>query len=331
MAIAGRYAANRSERQKLTAIWAGKANLQRLGKVQIAWHLYLQALRGMFLSPMTSLLTLATIAISLSLFAGFVLVLENVRDLISASEMSLSVSVYVRDDAPEANIKELADRLRREAGVTGVVFRSKEQALRDFRKSLGDRSQVLDGLEGQNPLPASYEVRFASGNSSAEYFDQFAKRFSNDAVIEDIQYSAGSIAQLKALMSAFRTGGLVAVIFMLVMTGFIISNTIRLGLFSHRDEIEIMQLVGATPGFIRAPYVLEGSVQGGIGALLGVIILFGFYSLFRDVVVGSPILSLLFPELHYLSLRTIVFIVLLGVAVGMAGSYLAVRRFIRSD
>ena len=318
-----------TERRKLADLWAERDRLPKLSKVRTAWLLYLQALRSMLLSPMTSLLTMATIAISLSLFSGFVLILTNIRDLITASEGALSISVYLRDGAPQSAVDQLLQKIRSESGANVVTFRSKQEALKSFRDSLAERASVLDGLESENPLPASFEVRFGEGASTTELFDHFAEKFSHDPIVEDIQYSAGSLSQLRALVGAFKTGGLVAVLFMLLMTGFIISNTIRLGLFSHRDEIDIMQLVGATPAFIKAPYVIEGCVQGGIGALLGVAILFGFYSLVRDVVTGSPILSLLFPGLHFLSLNLIVLIAFLGIIVGITGSYLAVRRFIK--
>ena len=117
-------------------------------------------------------------------------------------------------------------------------------------------------------------------------------------------------------------------IFLLVITGFIIANTIKLALYSHRTEVEIMQLVGAQRAAIYAPYMLEGLVQGVVGALLGLTLVFCVYLFLHDALTKTDLIQFVFPAFSFLSLKAAVFMVISGALVGMCGSFLAVRRFL---
>jgi cell division transport system permease protein len=122
--------------------------------------------------------------------------------------------------------------------------------------------------------------------------------------------------------------GVVGIVFLFVIAGFIIANTIKLALYNHRMEIEIMQLVGARRGSIYAPYLLEGLVQGVLGASIGTLGVFIVYLVLRSVLSKAEVLSMLVPSFTFIPLTQIAVVVLAGAIVGVGGSYLAVRRYL---
>jgi cell division transport system permease protein len=136
------------------------------------------------------------------------------------------------------------------------------------------------------------------------------------------------IQQLRRILRIVELAGLIGVVFILGITGFIIANTIKLALYNHRMEIEIMELVGARRGSIYAPYMLEGLGQGVLGALIGIGFVFSVYLLISNSMAQSELLQMVFPAFHFLPVNILGGIVLAGAMVGMGGSFLAVRRFL---
>ena len=125
-----------------------------------------------------------------------------------------------------------------------------------------------------------------------------------------------------------EVGGGIGMIFLLVITGFIIANTIKLALYNHRMEIEIMELVGSRRGAIYAPYMLEGLGQGIVGAAVGIGIVFLVFLLINSTMAKSEFLQMLFSSFQFLPVSVLLYILVAGAGVGMSGSFLAVRRFL---
>ena len=146
--------------------------------------------------------------------------------------------------------------------------------------------------------------------------------------MELAQYSAGVINQLGALISALQVGGTIAILIMVVLISCIIANTIKLALFSRNDELQIMKLVGATSSFIRIPCLIEGSLQGLLGAVIGIFCLYLSYLGLNGLLEDSDVLRVVFPELHFLSAAGFLLVLSVGVLVGILGSYFAVRPFL---
>ncbi len=310
----------------LVSLWNEGQVLPKLTRWGILFQHYLQAWRGLLVSPLTSLITIATIAASLLLFGGFVLFLENARELLLGSEATYKVSVYLKDSADSMAIEKLQALMESEPTVAHVTLLTKEQALADFRKTLGDYSSVLEGVESQNPLPASLEVVFRQGDFTEQSISDFRAKFGRAQEIDQIQYSEGAISQVVSFMRLLRSAGVFAILFMFLMTGFIIANTIKLALYSHRDEIQIMRLVGAHEWTVKAPFLIEGCLQGVLGGGLSVVVLFAAYAGLKSIVVSSSILTYFIPHFHFLSISAVVLVVFTGIGVGIAGSFFAVRR-----
>lgn len=311
----------------LKAIWESASGLPKLSRGGMFQHLAGRALSNVARAPLTSLVTTITIAIALFVLAAFILVVENVRHSVVSTQQDLITSLYLKDEASEAAARQLVQEISQRSEVESARLITKDAALKQFRSALGEQSFLLEGLEQSNPLPLTIEVRFRAQTSASETFESFAAHFRPHPLVEYVQYSQGLMRQVAAVVHAVRWGGAFAILLMLVVTGFIISNTIKLALYSHREEIEIMRLVGATDWFVRAPYMIEGVLQGLLGGLVGLIVLYCSFLGLRSLLLQSQLLKLVLPDLVFLSWPWCLTVLITGVVVGLGGSFLSVRRF----
>jgi cell division transport system permease protein len=316
--------AHRQTQFGLTQIWARGEKLPRLSRRAFCGHVLRRSFEGVRYSPLTSLVTVATIALCFSLFSSFLLVVENVRDALKGSQGELLLSIYLREKAPIERVELLIESLRALPQVEAVELRSKADALASFRQMLGQHAIVLDGLDSDNPLPASLEVRMKS-DTSLDFFRRLALEQEQSAIVEQVHYSEIILEQLSALLRLFRLGGGLAMMFMFLMTGLIVANTIRLALYSHRVEIDIMRLVGATPWFIRGPFLLEGALQGLLGGAISILFVFLFFRLSQRVLTEVGLVGNLVSQVSFLSPLAIGLVATSAVLVGAIGSFVAVR------
>lgn len=312
----------------MVRIWAEGGNLPRLSPWGMLYQLFCQAVRSILITPVVSIVTVITIALALFLFAVFILFMQNIGDFLSSSQSEHTLNLYLRDDASRQEIDLLMRDLKALPQIQSVLYRDKASALEEFRQALGDQADVLQGLDTQNPLPASIEVSFLRSESYQGLIESVAEKFSERAAVEHAQYSAGVISQLGVLIGALKVGGTAAILVMIVLISCIISNTIKLALYSRNDELQIMKLVGATGSFIRTPCLIEGSLQGLAGALLGILALFLSFLGLTRMLEDSDVLRVIFPQLHFLSASGFCLVGSVGILVGIFGSYFAVRPFL---
>jgi cell division transport system permease protein len=310
----------------LSGLWEDLALLPHQSSYEVFIHHVRQAWHNVLLSPVTSIVTVTTIAIALFLFSASILTMINVRGVLEQKQTDLTMSVFVRDGAVEDDIRTLNKEITALPEIGSVRFQTKGEALAEFSKSLGADSSVLAGLERDNPSPASFEIRFKARPGVEESFRRIEAQISKNPAVEKVSYSQGILARFDSLLRMFTIGAIVAVLCVLFITGFIIANTIKLALYAHRVEVEIMQLVGATPSFIRAPYLLEGFFQGVLGASLGLAALSVVHAIITSIVKDSEVLSLVVPTVHFLSPLSVCFVFALGIGVGVFGSFFALRK-----
>ncbi len=309
----------------LAGIWNdGQGLLPQTGSQRFFYHLS-AALRGMRRSPLTTVLTLLTTAIVFSLIGFFLLVAENLGIAVEQGSRTVTVSVYLDDKANSGDLDRLTRVLKGVADVTSVRFISKNDALEEFRVSLGADQSLLDGLEGQNPLPASFEVQFASDPQVG--YQSLKRELASDRIVSSLQFNESLARQMSVLSDTLRARGRYVVVVVLILAAFIIGNTLTLSLHAHRDEIEIMKLVGAHRSFIRGPYLVEGMAQGGFGSFLGVVVVYALYSGIFSMNQSNPFIALALAHLQFLSFFSMCLIILCGVAVGYVGSRIAVGRY----
>ena len=271
-------------------------------------------------------LSTGTICISLLLFGAFVLISANFTNWVQSWEGSLSLSVYLENGTNEAEKEEIRKAIEALHGAQITAYISKDKAMRDLAETLGSQAGFLEGLT-RNPLPASYEVVFRNGDLSREELKEIKDSLETVHGVDEVQYSEQWLEQIEGFVSIIRILGLVVGGLLCVAVLFIVTNTIKLAIYSRRDEIEIYKLVGATDWFVKTPFLIEGAIQGILGAGIALSVLFMAYSLFTVRTIqlfGLPVMDVIF-----LNNAQCVLIAFLGLVLGLLGSFVAIGRFFR--
>lgn len=276
-------------------------------------------------SKAVNMLALLTLVAALFVAALVMLVVTNIERRVLALRDDVKVEIYLQDDHEESARRALVERLRSRENVQRVEYVDKQEALRRYRDWAADLAELVNELDA-NPLPASVEVFLVPGAGSGDTAAAIAASLEGNPAVEEVRFNVDWLQRLEGLLALARVGGgsLIALVFVAVV--FVMGGVLRLAVYARREEIEIMQLVGATPAFIRGPYLVAGAVQGLVASLVALIMLevvrsTGSASASRsavalvDLLCGRPLTGSMTGLL-----------VLLGLLVGVAGSYVSVRR-----
>jgi cell division transport system permease protein len=273
-------------------------------------------------SAVMTLTTISTVSVSLMILGSFLLFFENMNLLLRNLQSQLHVNFYLQDNIPENDLRTLITTLKSDPRIRDFEIISKEKSLLELKEELGPDAKLLENLP-VNPLPNTVAIFL----NPTEDLSGFRQTYRDFAIIEDFAAGQDWVEKVLSIINTTKKIGL-AIIILLGFAGLsIISNTIRLTIFARRQEIEIMRLVGATNWFIRVPFLMEGILQGLIGALIAIGFLIVGYSFFQQQIVNIfPELKLLnsFAELSEIYLR----IFFLGIALGFLGSIMSLRRFL---
>jgi cell division transport system permease protein len=239
-----------------------------------------------------------------------------------------TISIFVADTTPLQNTMELQNRLQGDSRVKSVTYVDKASALQRYKQDPSIPPDMIDNLEGQNPLPASLDVdvkniqdldAIATDVKGLPILDKQGPTNYRKEVIDKVLLFSRFIGAVGAFLLAGL--GTVAV--------FIIMMSIRTAVFVRRKEIEVMKLVGATDWFVRGPFLLEGMLAGLIASVLAIIVVAGGYQPFVDKVRGAvPFLPLSY-DVSFIGELCVVMAVV-GIGLGALGSYLGVRRFLQA-
>lgn len=282
-----------------------------------------EALTSLWRSRLINALSIGTIAVSLFVLGAFLSVASNLSQVVARWTQKVQVTFYLEDHIPETVRQGLEARLKDDPVIETVAYVSREDALRRFRALFRELQTLPEDL-GENPFPASLEVTLKADGQSPEEVQRLVSTFSQAGGVEDVQYDLLWIQRLATAVRLLRgVGAFLGGI--LVLAGvFTISNVIRLTLYARQDELDIMRLVGATRGYTRGPFVVEGMVQGGLGGLVSVALLwFTFRVVARDAVAASDMLG---HTAVFLPASLCVAIVVGGMAVGIIGSLVSLGR-----
>jgi len=239
------------------------------------------------------------------------------------------VTMYLKEGVAEKTVSEFIRELESSPQVRSVRFISKDMALELFRDELGARGSFLEGLDENNPLPASVDLVLQPDELNIDGVRGSIERYRSHPAVDEVIYGSEWVEQVQKVLNVFRLFGYVTLFVVLLVIVFLIANTIKLVIYSRRDEIEIMQLVGATRGFVRIPFVIGGVVQGLLGSVLGLILLKASYALLNFEMRHSALLGAAVPELLFLSPVALITIILVGLLIGAIGSYFALGRFMK--
>lgn len=277
----------------------------------------------------THILTAGTVAMTLYIFGGFVFLEINLRQVLKVWGDQIQITAYLDKSVGEKEVHSLVKRVEAFPEVERVRHISQEQAWRDFQTALGSQSGLLDGLP-REVLPASLEISIKSAHRDGPVVEQFAQRLKQEKEIAIIEYPQDWIERLGLIVLGIEWAKWIFGGGLFMATYFIVASTVKLGMLARQDEIEILQLVGASEDLIQAPFVLEGMIQGVVGATISVALLWVTYQFLRNELPSLGGFLTPLGQVQFLDLKSMALLLAIGWLLGAAGSLFSLRRFIRT-
>lgn len=271
--------------------------------------------------------TIITIALSVLIVSAFGLFFINVEDVVRSWEKGVRMMAYLKPDTPVAMRNGIEEKLLQVSGVLEVCFTSKEEALETLKAQMKHQKSLLEGLR-ENPLPEALEIRLSSVSDKDRDLDAMAAQIEAIPGVEEVEYGRQWIGKVIYYFQLFRLAGLAMGGLFLMASISIVANTIRLLLYSRQTEIEIMRLVGATDRFIKAPFYIEGLIQGFLGAVVGLSVLAAAYFFISSNMLQG--LSAVFFTIRFFSSGTLLAAVACSMLVGWIGCFLSLNQFFKT-
>lgn len=296
-------------------------------KYNVLSYLIGEGFRNVLKNKKSTGASLMIMCATMIIFGLFFIIGENINHIMNELEMQQGMQVFIKEEATEKEISELGDKIKALSGVNQVEFVSKEDALKQMKEKVGDKQFLLSGYDENNPFPASYVVTLTDLKES----DNVQKEIETFDNIKSIQKRGDTVNALLRVANFVRILSGAILILLVVISIFIIANTIKLTVHARRREISIMKYVGATDSFIRWPFVIEGIIIGIVAALLSILVLGIAYSLITNAAANSIISTMGIKLLSFTDMTTLLVIVymVLGIGIGALGSSISMRKYLQ--
>ncbi len=281
---------------------------------------------------MLSIATMVVILLALLVFEGLVISGVIANTAINSIQDKIDISIYFKTDAPEDEILRIKDNLLQTAEVKSVEYVSRDEALESFRERHKDDetiSRAVEELE-ENPLSASLNIKAEDPSQYSIIAGYLNNNVSSD-LVENITYNQNQVVidRLASIIEVSRQVGLLAALFLTIVAILVAFNTILLGIYSNRDEISIMRLVGANNIYVRGPFVVMGVIYGLITAVISVVLAAPI------IWFAAPYIKLFIPAMDLREYFTSHFFLLFfyqllfGIGIGVVSSFIAIRRYLK--
>lgn len=270
--------------------------------------------------------SISAVAVMLLVVGAFLLLIMNVNHFASVIEDDVEIRVYIELTATPEQQDELRAQIETTPDVAEVTFLGKDEGLNQLIDSLDERGQVFESIRSENPLNDVFVVEA----SSPQLTEPVAGLLEEMPYVERVDYGQDVVERLFAFTDLFRTVGLVLVLAMMFTAMFLIANTIKLTIVARKREIQIMKLVGATNGFIRWPFFIEGLLLGVVGSLIPILLIgFGYSYLISNFGERFEIMFFsLLPVFPYIW-QIAALLIGIGAFIGVWGSIVSVRKFLK--
>jgi cell division transport system permease protein len=286
-----------------------------------------RAIDDIFQNRFLNFVTIITISLTILIASAFILFFVNTGEIINSWKQGLRIMAYLKPGIHNADLTNLKRTIQSLDGVHTLRFISKQEAIDRLKAQMQHQSSLFENLT-ENPLPDSFEIRMTASAGSWQKIESLAAQIESLTLIEEVEYGRRWIGRFVRIISLLRLAGYAMGTLFFMATVFIIANTIRLVIYSRREEVEIMRLVGATDSFIKMPFYIEGLIQGAVGAAMGLVMLFiSFFFISSNIEQGFP--PALF-RLQFLSPTTIGGILLGSMLVGWLGCYISLKQFLKA-
>ena len=285
-------------------------------------YAFRQGAASLWRSRGSSAFAVRAIALALVVLGALLLLTWNAEQLLSRWTSASELSVYLADGATSEQRGAIESAIDQSGIAVGREYVSKSQALSRFRQEFAQLASLAEGFE-DNPFPASIEVQVGQGADRDARVDEFVKQLVHLPGVVDVRYDRDWLARVGTALETIRAAGLALALLMGLAAAVTVATVVRLGRLARHDEIEIMELVGAPLTYIRGPFVAEGFLQGGLGAVLAILFLWLSHSL-ANAGWGTELRGLLDCEvLRFLPVRLSALLILGGMVVGSTGGLAA--------
>ena len=285
------------------------------------------AFKSVFRNFSLSLASISCISITLIIVAIALLASLNINNFAKMIKEDVTIVVFVDREVEEAGIGVIRAKLDQISNISTITYKSKAELREEMQASSSMLEATMkDWSEEDNPLKDTFQIKV----EDIEKIDETASTIEKIDGIDSVNYGETMVNKFLAAFRMVEKGTILAVILLIVVTVFLIINTIKLTIFSRKREISIMRLVGASNFSIKMPFVIEGMILGVIGSIIPIlIVIYGYYAMYRHFggQIFSPLIKLITTE-PFIYLISLVVLVI-GILVGMIGSYQAVRKYLK--
>lgn len=273
-----------------------------------------------------NIITLLTISLSILIVSAFILFFINTNEIMNFWKKGLRVMAYLKPELSNSKLPDLTRRIQSISGVENVRFVSKKEAFTQLKAQMKRQASLFDNLV-ENPLPDAFEIQMNAATQTWDKVEFLAAKIEALDEVQEVEYGQRWLGRYTHIFNLFKLTGYAMCGIFIMAAVFIVANTIRLVIYSRRDEIEIMRLVGAAERFIKVPFYFQGLLQGALGASIGLAVLFLAY-----LVIASNIEQGLFSglfQIRFLSPLMLGAFILLSMLVGWFGSYLSLKQYLK--
>jgi len=291
-------------------------------------YFFTEAAEGLWRSRRAAIFSTLTIAAGLFVLGFFLMVNANIQRVVGNWTDAAELSVYLRDDVTKEQTATLNEMISKSGLAASVQYFSKEDARKEFARDFPDLAPAASTLD-RNPFPASFAVRLnAQAQSSTGAIDNMITALNASGGVADVRYDRTWISRLNATVRVIRGAGVVIIVLLAIASALTVANVVRLAALARRQEIEIMQLVGAPFAYIRGPFIVEGLLQGGVGALVAVAGMVAVFAAIRARYGSFMAEAVGLTGFAFVPTQLLLLLVVGGMALGCLGGY-AVARGVR--
>lgn len=285
-----------------------------------------EALKSIKRNKTLSIASIATVTATLFLLGAITLGVANADKLITQLGSMVEVKIYLKEGISDNNKNAIENKIKEVEGIDNITFQSKDDALKDVKEQMNDElGQLTSGFEDNNPFPASFTVNV----KEPLVVDKVVSGIKDMDGIDEIKDARSIIEKISKLTDSFKIGAAVAFVVFIMISLFLIGNTIKITVFTRQKEIGIMKYVGATDWFIRWPFIIEGMILGIFGAAISVLALGFIYAIIINNLSADTLFGFDLVGISYI-LKVIIWEFLgCGAFIGAIGSIISMRKFLK--
>ncbi|MGB5157729.1 cell division protein FtsX [Desulfobacterium sp. N47] len=285
------------------------------------------AFRDILNNRLLNIVSIITIVFSVIITSSIVLFFKNTTNILNIWKKGVKIVVYLSSEVSDEEIPEIQKKILGMHGVENIVFIPKEEAYKILRQQMKRQSSLLENLK-ENPLPDAFEIHLIESSQGLEKTESIVSQIESIPKVEEVEYGQKWLARFSGIINIFKLSGYALGGLFFIASVFIVANMVRLVLYARRDEIEIMRLVGASDGFIKTPLYIECIMQGAMGGIIGLILLFVIFKSFILNIDRNITADLI--NIKFFSLTALSVILVCSMFIGWLGCYISLKNYFKT-